>query len=102
MSGLRTAPGVWLPIHDTSYEVFNAADDCPHPRPEEGTEAFDEWYDDHPSGEGLDWSGEICNLTPMGVYCKECSDDQGDWTGHIIYCAECTYADCQCEPNKED
>lgn len=106
MSSLRTAPGVVLPVHDTDYCVYAAADNCGHPRPEDDTsDEYAAWEDDHPGGEGVSgWEGEICYLTPMGVWCKECSDDQGDWTRHIFYCTECTYAgpDCQCEPNEED
>lgn len=56
----------------------------------EYSEALDEYEALHDSGEGIDGDHvTLCYEKPMGRYCKECSYEQGDWTGHL-------------EPEKED
>lgn len=92
--------------HDTDYAVYASEDNCPCIEPEQDTdtaEAYDAWDASHPWGEGLNWEGRICNLTSMGVYCQECSQDEGDWVGHTIRCHECgtTGTDCYCETDEE-
>ena len=93
--------------HNTDYSVYKGADDCGHAAPEdEESEAYAEWASDHPEGEGLDSSVQICELSPIGVFCQECSQDQGDWTPHLTYCDECQYpleddGTCPCEPEAE-
>ena len=87
--------------HDTDYAVYASEDNCPCTTPDEDTdtaEAYDAWDEDHPWGEGLGWEGRICNLTPTGIYCQECSEDAGDWIPHTVKCDECgvngPYCDC--------
>jgi hypothetical protein len=93
--------------HNTDYPVYKSADDCGHPAPEDDTsDAYAKWEDDHPEGEGLSECVQICHLSPIGVFCQECSQDNGDWITHLTYCDECSYpfeddGTCQCEPEGE-
>lgn len=78
--------------HHTDYPVYKGAEECGHPAPEdEESEAYEQWASDHPEGEGLDSCVQICELSPIGIFCQDCSHDQGDWTPHLTYCDDCGY-----------
>ncbi|WP_275779667.1 hypothetical protein [Paenarthrobacter sp. Y-19] len=89
--------------HNTAYPVYEAADNCGHPAPEDDTsDEYADWENNHPEGEGLSDCLQICELSPIGVFCQECSQDNGDWIGHLTYCDACGYpfeddGACQCE-----
>jgi hypothetical protein len=92
--------------HNADYRVYMAEESCICVQPEDDSSAWASWDDGHPWGEGVGgWEGRICHGTIVGVYCEECSDDQGDWFQHMPRCLDCEYTleddgTCQCDPEE--
>lgn len=79
-------------------QVYDSADGCPHPRPDEDErdgDALAEWFDDHPGGAGIVPDADveaICLLSPRVTACRACSElvygrwgDENQWVSE----AEC-------------